>query len=122
MRDLTGWPIEHLCRFHLLGWHRELHGMCAVIEGRVQKKSLAGHLSRGQVEPQHLERNHAMLVAEMHRRGWPSGLDHRSPLAQPEGAPVGVANLAANVTKLSCCPGCRGSKDKNGWDGTPAKH
>lgn len=112
MRDLTGWPITSLCRPHLLGWHRELHGMVAVLEGRVQKKSLAGHLERGQVEPQHLERNHALLVAEMRRRGWPSGLDHLTPLVQPQGAPVGVVDQAANAAKLRACPGCRAMEAK----------
>jgi len=73
-----------LCHQHLLGEHRELHGLCRKPAAWSQARWLAkirGHLRLRQIEPLAIVQRHADLVAECERRGWPSGADHRSPLA-----------------------------------------
>lgn len=72
------WDIEptRLCRQHLLGEHRELHAVWAIItEG---KRGYANHPEtrrwRGRLWALYLR--HEALVAEMERRGY----HHRTPL------------------------------------------
>lgn len=72
------WDIEptRLCRQHLLGEHRELHAVWAIItEG---KRGYANHPEtrrwRGRLRALYLR--HEALVAEMERRGY----HHRTPL------------------------------------------
>jgi hypothetical protein len=66
------WDIEpeRLCRQHLLGEHRELHGLWVILtEG---KKGFANHPEtrrwRGKLKA--LYRRHEALVAEMSSRGY----------------------------------------------------
>jgi hypothetical protein len=73
------WDIEpeRLCRQHLLGEHRELHGLWVILtEG---KKGYARHpeTRRWQGKLQALYLRHGQLVAEMGRRGY----RHQTPLA-----------------------------------------
>ncbi len=72
------WDLEpeRLCRQHLLGEHRELHGLWAILtEG---KPGYARHPEtrrwRGKLKA--LYRRHESLVAEMARRGY----RHHTPL------------------------------------------
>lgn len=77
------WDIHpsKLCKNHLLGEHRELHGVWTVITQN--KKGYANHPEtmrwRGKLPA--LKRRHDMLVAEFKRRGWKSGFDHKTPLS-----------------------------------------
>ena len=71
-------PPEILCRQHLLGEHRELHGLWNVIT--LDKKGYRKHPETkrwvGQLAA--LYGRHEVLVAEMHRRGY----RHNTPLDQ----------------------------------------
>jgi hypothetical protein len=68
-------PVR-LCRAHLLGEHRELHGLWNILT--LDKAGYAGHPEtkrwRGKLAALHLR--HEALVQEMTKRGY----DHRSPL------------------------------------------
>lgn len=69
-------PPEKLCRNHLLGEHRELHALWAILtEG---KKGYANHpeTRRWRGKLQALYRRHEAQVKEMMRRGY----RHQSPL------------------------------------------
>jgi Pyrimidine dimer DNA glycosylase len=72
------WDIDPslLCRQHLLGEHRELHAVWAVLtgEGRGYRRHPETRRWEGRLPA--LARRHEALVGEMRRRGF----DHRSPL------------------------------------------
>lgn len=74
------WMIDpsEMCRDHLLGEHRELH----TLEGAIRSDQIAidGWVRDRFVAPRRIIERHAELVTEMHRRGWPSGLDHETPI------------------------------------------
>jgi hypothetical protein len=72
------WDVEprRLCRQHLLGEHRELHGLWNVLT--LDKKGYSRHpeTRRWVGKLAALFARHELLVAEMERRGF----THRSPL------------------------------------------
>jgi len=97
---------KFMCRNHLLGEHRECHTLFGSLSiGR----SIAGHLSRGQVEPQNLKARHDELADEMSRRGY----RHTSPLENFPDAPVGRVDREASLNELMRrCVNCRGGQFK----------
>lgn len=95
-------PPESLCRQHLLGEHRELHGLWNIllrIESGVDPATI-GYASHPETkrwighEPALWDR-HEWLVAEMSARGY----NHRSPLKDGEtGCPIsGIAVLPDEI-------------------------
>ena len=72
------WDLEpeRLCRQHLLGEHRELHGLWVILTAG--KKGFAKHpeTARWRGKLQALYLRHERLVAEMGRRGY----RHNTPL------------------------------------------
>ncbi len=82
-------PPEKLCREHLLGEHRELHGVWAVLTQG--KKAYSNHpeVARWRGKTRALYLRHERLVEEMARRGYV----HRSPL------PADLATGAAEQTE-----------------------
>jgi hypothetical protein len=72
------WDIEPgvLCRQHLLGEHRELHAVWAVLTGDRRGYRRHPETLRWEGRLRALAHRHELLVAEMRRRGF----DHRSPL------------------------------------------
>ncbi|MEW6657584.1 MAG: pyrimidine dimer DNA glycosylase/endonuclease V [Thermodesulfobacteriota bacterium] len=76
---------ELLCRQHLLGEHRELHGLWVILTK--DKKGFARHpeTARWRGKLSALYQRHELLVAEMARRGY----RHQTPL--PEAEAVGLA-------------------------------
>lgn len=96
------WMIDprEMCRNHLLGEHRELHTLAAVLE---KGRSIRGHIEKGQLEPLSLESRHRSLVREMVRRGW----NHRSPIRIPVRVriPVGTVDREKSREELGRrCP------------------
>ena len=100
---------EILCRRHLLGEHRELHGLWLILTK--EKKGFARHPEtvrwRGKLKA--LFQRHEALVAEMARRGY----RHNTPL--PAAEAVGLAEQKeykdtpteqARILKAKGC-GCR---------------
>lgn len=69
-------PPDVLCRKHLLGEHRELHALWAILTEN--KKGYRKHpeTMRWEGKLKALYKRHELLVAEMGRRGY----RHRSPL------------------------------------------
>lgn len=66
-----------LCKDHILGEHLELH----MLEGSIKKnKNLGRFLTDKLVDPSQIQARHDILVQEFARRGYPSGLDHKTPL------------------------------------------
>lgn len=95
------WDLEpaRLCRPHLLGEHRELHAVWAVLtEG---KAGYANHpeVRRWEGRLAALYARHEALVAEMARRGY----RHASPLdaARATGAAVQDRRLASPAEQLA---------------------
>ncbi len=82
------WDLEpeRLCRQHLLGEHRELHGLWEILVKN--KKGYARHPEterwRGKLKA--LYRRHEALVAEMEIRGY----RHGSPLPESEATGIEV--------------------------------
>ena len=72
------WDLEpaELCRAHLLGEHRELHGLWNILTQGKAGYSRHPETRRWEGKLAALYRRHEALVAEMTRRGY----DHRSPL------------------------------------------
>jgi len=86
-------PVEDLCRKHLLGEHRELHGLWSILtNGKAgyskhpETKRWVGHLRA-------LQERHSVQVREMERRGY----NHRSPL---EGIAYGPAFPPEKINTL----------------------
>lgn len=71
-------PPRQLCRQHLLGEHRELHGLwnILVVRGGIGGYSHHPETKRWVGKTRALYQRHQQLVAEMERRGY----QHRSPL------------------------------------------
>lgn len=69
-------PPRHLCRAHLLGEHRELHGLWSILT--LDRAGYRHHPEtlRWEGKLAALYRRHEALVEEMERRGYA----HRSPL------------------------------------------
>ncbi len=66
------WDLEpeRLCRQHLLGEHRELHGLWVILTQDKQGYSRHPETRRWRGKLQALYRRHERLVAEMGRRGY----------------------------------------------------
>jgi len=69
-------PPSHLCRQHLLGEHRELHGLWSILTQGKTGYSRHPETLRWQGKLAALYRRHDALVKEMGRRGF----RHASPL------------------------------------------
>ncbi len=102
------WCIDpaHLCRRHLGGAHVELHMMAGAIR---RGKSIAGHISRGQMQTDRIAAEHAALAAELDRRAQARGAGgHRSPLAYTDMLAAGHVDPAVSQRELwRRCPDCR---------------
>ena len=72
------WDVDPalLCRKHLLGEHRELHGLWNILVHGKVGYSFHPETRRWQGRLAALHRRHEQLVEEMHRRGY----EHASPL------------------------------------------
>lgn len=72
------WDIhpKHLCRAHLLGEHRELHGLWNILTQGKRGYSRHPETLRWAGKLAALYQRHEALVREMRRRGY----SHRSPL------------------------------------------
>lgn len=69
-------PPQELCRKHLLGEHRELHGLWNIITKNKQGYSKHPETKRWYGKERALLKRHDELVAEMKRRGY----NHNTPL------------------------------------------
>ena len=106
------WMVEPrlMCRKHLLGEHVELH----MLVGSLQRgRSIAGFLSRGLLEPQHIRERHDVLVAEMTRRGY----THNSALAEYQTEITCKVDGQKSLQDLSgrCSECARRIKVQGGW-------
>jgi hypothetical protein len=72
------WDVDpgDLCRSHLLGEHRELHGLWNILTRGLRGYSFHPETRRWEGKLAALHRRHEALVAEMKRRGY----RHASPL------------------------------------------
>ena len=77
--------VRRLCRQHLLGEHRELHAVWAIVTGQAKRPGYENHPETkrwvGRTYP--LERRHVQQVLEMRRRGWDG---HKTRLSRPAGS------------------------------------
>jgi len=92
---------KYLCRNHLLGEHKELHQLIGSI---LAKKSIRGHIEKGQVEVHNIRKRHTELVRELKRRGY----NHQSPLKPFKSFKAGKINILENYKVLEKrCKECR---------------
>lgn len=88
-------PPARLCRQHLLGEHRELHGLWNIVTQGKRGYSRHPETIRWQGKLPALFQRHEMLVAEMERRGY----QHSSPLDRA--LAKGSANQDVLITPLA---------------------
>lgn len=91
-----------LCNKHLLGEHLEHHMMIGSI---IKKRSIAGFIEKGLIDPQTIYKRHNQLIKEMKSRG----MNHQSPLPVVALPKVkGRVNIDANILDLqNRCTSCR---------------
>ena len=94
-------PPKYLCRKHLLGEHVEMHMYASAIR---LKRSIKGHIEKGQVETHNIKSRHDILAKEMLRRGY----KHNSPLNFRTKRREGKINVKENIQALrKRCRECR---------------
>lgn len=73
------WMVEPkiMCRWHLLGEHKEIHQLAGQIREGI---SIRGYLDKRIIEPQNMKTRHDALVIEMLARGY----NHNSPFEDDE--------------------------------------
>jgi hypothetical protein len=92
---------KYLCRNHLLGEHKEIHQLVGSI---LAKKSIKGHLEKGQVEIHNIQKRHEELVKELKKRGY----NHKSPLKKFKTFKAGKINIIENYKELKRrCKKCK---------------
>jgi hypothetical protein len=92
------WDVDpgDLCRSHLLGEHRELHGLWNILTRGLRGYARHPETRRWEGKLAALHRRHEALVAEMRRRGYrhaspldaalATGLDHQDVFVDPPDA------------------------------------
>jgi len=92
---------KRLCRNHLLGEHKELHQLVGSI---LKKRSIKGHIEKGQIEVHNIKNRHKQLVKEMLLRGY----KHNSPLKKFHSFKAGKINIKKNQLDLAKrCKNCK---------------
>ena len=95
------WSVDPrlMCRQHLLGEHRELHGIVGLL---LHGKSVEGY--RRLIEVHNVRSRHKEIVKEMKRRNY----RHRSPLPDFKEYVFGIVDRKENLRELSRrCLACR---------------
>lgn len=92
---------KKMCDQHLLGEHVEMHMFAGSI---AKKRSIRGHVEKGQVETNRINERHDALAREMTARG----MQHKSPLARVKCRKEGRVNAKQNEKVLSKrCKACK---------------
>ena len=104
------WMVDprQMCRQHLLGEHNEIHKLVGTLHSR--NIEIDGWVREQFVYPREIIARHAELVAEARRRGWPSGLDHETPIGPIDlsALPDVPIDRERNRRELAeRCPRCR---------------
>ena len=97
------WGInpKKLCRQHLLGEHVEMHMFAGSLK---KKRSIKGHIDKGQVEVHNLKKRHNELVKEMQKRNY----KHKSLFPKIKLFKAGKVNKKQNYKILiKRCKECR---------------
>lgn len=97
------WKVnpKKLCKKHLLGEHVECHMFAGSIN---KKKSIEGHIKKGQIEVHNLKRRHQELAEELKNRNY----NHNSPLQKFKAYKIGKINKKENLKELAeRCENCK---------------
>ena len=97
------WNInpKKMCRKHLLGEHVEMHMFVGSLK---KKRSIEGHINKGQIEIHNIKKRHDNLVKEMINRGY----KHNSPLKFYSKNKKGKVNVKKNLEELKKrCKECK---------------
>jgi hypothetical protein len=98
---LRMWFVDQrlMCHQHLLGEHRELHGIVGLL---LRGKNVEGY--HGLIEVHNVMSRHGEIVEEMRRRNY----EHKSPLSEFEEYVFGEVDREENLKELSRrCRACR---------------
>jgi hypothetical protein len=89
--------VKHLCRKHLLGEHRELHGLWNILNKHGRKAGYSQHpeTKRWVGKALALYERHESLVMEMNKRGY----NHRSSLDKKFAKGKGSQSVYINTFK-----------------------
>lgn len=89
--------VKHLCRKHLLGEHRELHGLWNILTKHGGKGGYSSHpeTKRWIGKLRALHDRHEALVVEMQKRGY----NHHSPLDKKLATGKGTQKSYINTLK-----------------------
>lgn len=106
---------ETLCDRHLLGEHGELHKF---LHNWEKKHRIDGRISGNAIEPSSYQARHDELAVELARRG----MNHRSPLAQPDFSYLPPEQLNFKIDRnasfsllVNRCPNCRSRARRTQW-------
>jgi hypothetical protein len=99
-------PPQRLCRQHLLGEHRELHGLWNILTQGKTGYSRHPETRRWEGKLAALYRRHEALVAEMTRRGYRHGSPLESALATGEAVQTVFVDPIERQYALLCEKGC----------------
>ena len=105
---MRNWNVNPkvMCRKHLLGEHVECHMFAGSIN---KKRSIKGHIEKGQVEIHNIRSRHDKLAKELERRGY----NHNSKLIPFKTIKAGKINAKENYKILAKrCKDCRGLQNK----------
>lgn len=89
--------VKHLCRKHLLGEHRELHGLWNILTKHSGKGGYSNHpeTKRWVGKLRALYDRHEALVVEMYKRGY----KHNSPIDEKLATGTGTQKVYINTIK-----------------------
>jgi len=89
--------VKHLCRKHLLGEHRELHGLWNILTKHGGKGGYSQHpeTKRWVSKLKALYERHEALVVQMKKRRY----NHNSPLDEKWATGEGIQRVYINTTK-----------------------
>lgn len=109
---------QGLCTKHLVAEHCECHMFVGSI---LKRRSILGHITRGQFDAQNLKYRHDKLAEEMVRRGF----NHATPLVEPDFESYCTDMMISPAELITCidvdhnqtelvrrCQGCRDQVNK----------
>lgn len=94
--------VKHLCRKHLLGEHRELHGLWNILTKHGGKGGYSHHpeTKRWIGKLTALYNRHELLVAEMTKRGFKHNSDLNKKFAKGDGSQTTFVNTVSEQKKI----------------------
>ena len=106
------WKVDPkvLCVHHLLGEHKELHMLVGTLNKGIIDIVNSKFVTQGLIEIHNIKNRHDEIVTELLNRGYPSGLNHKTPINNGDFKSIvaGNINIEENLKELSRrCKNCK---------------